>query len=140
VSGCVVVGVWGWVRGCVGAWVRGCMYHIYIYVCIYIYICIIYIHRDLWPKQHVLDLSSHPAVRRVVALGTILIVELKEHDGAPGYQSQVTIIFSKVLYLVKNEKKFISALKKRFFRLQSPWWQHCGSTAFSHVPWATWCI
>ena len=44
-----------------------------------------------------LDLSSHPAVRRVVALGTILIVELKEHDGAPGYQSQVTIFFSQSL-------------------------------------------
>jgi hypothetical protein len=51
----------------------------------------IYTHRDLWPKQHVLDLSSHPAVRRVVALGTILIVELREHEGATGYQSEVTI-------------------------------------------------
>ena len=65
--------------------------------------CIIYAFRDLWPQQHVLDLSSHPAVRRVVALGTILVVELKEHNGATGYQSQVTIFFPlKVLYLVKQ--------------------------------------
>ena len=46
--------------------------------------------RSLWPKEVVLELSHHEAVRRVVPLGTVLIVELNDGDGAGGYQSSAS--------------------------------------------------
>jgi len=49
------------------------------------------ISKDMWPNCQVVALSNHPAVRRVVALGTVLVIELKEPEGSVGgYTSQAS--------------------------------------------------
>lgn len=45
--------------------------------------------QDLWDAESVTALSHHDAVERVVALGTVLAVELKVAPGEGGYSSNV---------------------------------------------------
>lgn len=45
--------------------------------------------QDLWQVDAVVALSHHDAVERVVALGTVLAVELKVPPGQGGYSSNV---------------------------------------------------
>lgn len=43
--------------------------------------------RELWDNELVLQMSSHPAVQRVVALGTLFALELKAEGSNTGYAS-----------------------------------------------------
>jgi bifunctional dethiobiotin synthetase / adenosylmethionine---8-amino-7-oxononanoate aminotransferase len=46
--------------------------------------------RDIWEHNALIEMSQHPAVKRVVPLGTVLAVELAVPKGAGGYASTVS--------------------------------------------------
>jgi len=55
------------------------------------------VHLQLWDDKMVRRISSHPAIQRVVTLGTLCALELKAEGTSAGYKF-VNFILSPLLY------------------------------------------